>query len=109
MLFVDLFFLICSKYSIENVCNLPGQFLELDSLTYKVESLIESQINVSTYLRILSWANESFGSKYIRRCCLLFMEECWFHLVQDNGYYAIPLECLVEIVQSDFTQVKMQL
>ena len=68
------------------------------------EDIILRRMSESSVVRVISWAAESHGSKYVYRQCVQFIVDEFATFSQSEHFLQLNQEVLVEVLQSDFVQ-----
>lgn len=73
------------------------------------EDIITEHISVDNILSILNWSSEPHGSEWVHRQAIQFMREEFLQIIQSPTFYELTKEQLIDIVCSDFLQVKFEI
>lgn len=73
------------------------------------EDIITEHISVDNILSILNWSSEPHGSEWVHRQAIQFMREEFLQIIQSPIFYELTKEQLIDVVCSDFLQVKFEI
>ncbi|KRY17547.1 BTB/POZ domain-containing protein 7, partial [Trichinella patagoniensis] len=68
------------------------------------EDLIASKVDFDSLLALYNWSSESYGSAYVRRCCVAFLAEHLTIIANSADLFELDESMLVEALKLDFVQ-----
>ncbi|KAL1228295.1 BTB/POZ domain-containing protein [Trichinella pseudospiralis] len=81
-----------------------ARFLEFPLLAQGCEDLIASKVDFDSLLALYNWSSESYGSAYVRRCCVAFLAEHLTIIANSADLFELDESMLVEALKLDFVQ-----
>ncbi|XP_028572981.2 BTB/POZ domain-containing protein 7 isoform X1 [Podarcis muralis] len=83
-------------------------FLEFNMLAQGCEDIIAESISLDTFIAILKWSSQPYGSKWVHRQALHFLCEEFTQVMTSDVFYELGKDHLQTAIQSDYLQASEQ-
>ncbi|KAG6927056.1 BTB domain containing 7 [Chelydra serpentina] len=83
-------------------------FLEFNMLAQGCEDIIAESISLDTFIAILKWSSQPYGSKWVHRQALHFLCEEFIQVITSDVFYELSKDHLLTAIQSDYLQASEQ-